>query len=158
MQQGGEPVKKATAVFVMLVLSLAAACAPTAPTPTPTREPTPAPVEVLATKPEHLAGIWAVEAQLGGRGFRHYRFEADGTISYQRVYEDFQLFGGRFWFEDGVYYEESEDCFPIGSYRAYLEIEGGRAVRLRFEVIDDWDQSCTERRLWRTAPYRRVDW
>jgi hypothetical protein len=151
-------VKKATAVVVIIVLSLATACAPAAPTPTPTPEPKPTRVKVLATNPEHLAGTWLVEAQLGGRGFRHYRFEADGTIWYQRVYEDFQLFEGRFWFEDGVYYEESDVCFPIGSYRAYLEIEGGRAVRIRFEVIDDWDRSCTDRRLWRTASYVRVDW
>jgi hypothetical protein len=53
---------KAPAVLVMVLLSLVAACAPAAPTPTRTPEPNPTPVEALATKPEHLAGIW----RLGG--------------------------------------------------------------------------------------------
>ena len=159
MQQGGEMVKKATAVLAMVVLGFAMACAPSVPTPTPTREPTPTPVEVLATKPEHLAGLWFNSPLLGP--VLYHQFEEDGTIWFEYSREELEEHSrvrGRFWFEDGVYYEEGDACFPIGSYWAYLEIEGGRAVRLRFEVIDDWDRSCTDRRLWRTAPYGRVDW
>jgi hypothetical protein len=152
---GGEVVKKAVAVFVMVVLSFAAACAPSAPTPTRTPEPTPTPVEVLATKPEHLEGIW-FNTYYGSitRGV-YYRIEADGTIYWAYTLEDLQEnpdVQARFWFEDGVYYEEGYICAPIGCYRAYLEIEEGRAVGLRFE-----DPSCFERRREKRLRYVRVD-
>jgi hypothetical protein len=64
----------------------------------------------------------------------------------------------RFWFEDGVYYEDFGACLSIGSYRTYLQIRGGQAVGLRFEVIGDKviPPECT--RDWRMS-YRfvRVD-
>ena len=152
--------KKATAVLAMVVISLVAACAPATPTPTPTPQPAPTPVEVLATKPEHLEGIWVMQ-WVGLQGIQRYeRFEADGTVSHERtrdLVEEHPIFDGRFWFEDGVYYEESQACDPIGSYRAYLEIEGGTAVGLRFEVVDDWDPSCQERRYRRQTKWTRVD-
>ena len=150
--------KRAIAVSVMAVFSLAAACAPSVPTPTPTPEPRPTPVEVLATKPEHLEGIWFNPAlpHPKGQGF-YYRFEADGTIYYGYTLEDLReipLLEARFWFEEGVYYEEGA-CESIGSYRVYLHIEEGRAVRLRFEEIGDW--SCYSRPLEMKVPYVRVD-
>jgi hypothetical protein len=90
----------------------------------------------------------------------YHRFEADGTTCWKYSREELEehpRVRGRFWFEDGVYYEEDSTCFPIGSYRAYLEIEGGRAVGLRFEEIDDSDPSCSDRRLRRAGKYTRVD-
>ena len=63
----------------------------------------------------------------------------------------------RFWFEDGVYYQQGDSCDPIGSYRAYLEIEEGQAVRLRFEEIDDSDPSCEARWGRKSLEYYRVD-
>jgi hypothetical protein len=155
-------VKKVIAVIVMVVVGLVTACAPAAPTPTPTLEPTPTPVEVLATKSEHLAGLWfnAWAWRAGGEG-RYYRFEADGTLRRAGTREGLEETNvkGRFWFEDGVYYEESGACFAIGSYRAYLEIEGGRAVGLCFEEIDDSDpsQGCSDRSSERRTRFNRVD-
>jgi hypothetical protein len=158
MHQGEEMVKKAIAVVVIVVLHLVAACAPRAPTPTPTPEPTPTPVWVLASKPEHLAGLWH---SVGGLepSRQCYRFETDGIIRWESsegLKEPSEV-RGRFWFEDGVYYQECDTCFAIGSYRAYLEIEEGRAVGLRFEEIDDSDPSCFERRNRMTQKYHRVD-
>jgi hypothetical protein len=158
---GGEMVKKATVVLLMLVLSLVAACAPAAPAPTRTPEPTP--VEVLATKPEHLEGIWQLGGDVGFSptwGGRYYRWDADGTVWWAEDPEvTTNLFSAQYWFEDGLYYEgESQVCIRTGSYEAYLEIQEGRAVRLRLQVIDDADvlEDCT-RRLRYASSFRRVD-
>jgi hypothetical protein len=157
-------VKKATAAFVMLVLSLVAACAPAAPTPTRTPEPAATPAEVLATKAEHLAGIW----RLGGEevwfsptyGGRYYRWDLDGTVWWAEDPEmTTTLFSASYWFEDGAYHEgESEVCFSAGSYEAYLIIEGGRAVRLRLQVIEDGFslEGCPRRSRYASS-FRRVD-
>ena len=152
-------VKKAFAVIVIVVLCLVAACGPSAPapTPTPTPEPAPTPAWVLATKPEHLAGIWFVQDLLSGR---YVLIEADGTVWHELtrdLVEEHPIFDGRFWFEDGVYYQEGHSCNPIGSYRAYLEIEGGRAVGLRFEEIDDSDPDCWKRKHRMSIKWTRVD-
>jgi hypothetical protein len=138
-------VKKATAVVVMVIAFLAASCTAAAPAPTQAPEATATPVEVLATKPEHLEGTW-FKRDAGPSGTLYYmRWDADGTMWLRQdrgqFQEDFQV-RGRFWFEDGVYYEDSDDCFVTGSYRVYLMIEGGQAVRLRFEEVDDSDPSC----------------
>jgi hypothetical protein len=69
------------------------------------------------------------------------------------------LFSARYWFEDGVYYEgPSQLCVRTGLYEAYLEIEKGRAMRLRLQLIDDADvlEDCT-RRLRYASSFRRVD-
>jgi hypothetical protein len=159
VEQGGEVVKRAIAVIVFVVLHLVAACAPAAPAPTRTPEPTATPVEVLATKSEHLAGLWFNPAGASGRGL-YYRFEAHGTVSWAYTLEDLRenpKVEGRFWFEGGIYYEEGQICVPIGSYRVYLDIDEGRAVGLRFEEIDDSDRSCYERSYERRVKYVRVD-
>jgi hypothetical protein len=148
-------VKCNAAWLVAIALSLVAACATAAPTPTPTPEPTPTPGWVLATKPEHLAGLWSTW-YVHSRWY--HRFEKDGTTcSKTEEFEQCPEHASRFWFEDGVYYEEDRGCDPIGSYRVYLQIEGGRALRLRFEEIDDSDPSCLERREIRSTAYSRVD-
>jgi hypothetical protein len=160
VEHGGEVVKKAIAVIVMVVLSVVAACAPAAPAPTPTAEPTPTPVEVLATKPEHLAGIWLnPHARPVEPREYYFRWETDGTFKYAHTLErlESRTPHERFWFEEGVYYEESSYCDPIGSYRVWLEIEEGRAVGLRFEEIDDSDPSCSDRRRERSIRVVRVD-
>jgi hypothetical protein len=154
-------VKKASAVWVVVVLHLVAACAPAAPTPAPTPEATPTPVWVPATKPEHLAGVWYnPSGDLWAVLDAHMRFEADGTIlsapSAQELKET-PLVAGQLWFEDGVAYLESADCIAIGSYRLYLGIEGGRAVVLRFEEIDDRDEDCWERSRMMLSRFVRVD-
>jgi hypothetical protein len=117
---------------------------------------------VLATKPEHLAGIWNnALGNLWGLGGPYFLFAADGTIKRAETAEDLQettYVEGRYWFEEGVYYEEGLYCERIGSYRAYLYIVEGRAVRLRFEEIDDPDDECGgERSRVRKASFTRVD-
>jgi hypothetical protein len=137
--------KTVTLVVVLILLILVAACAPAAPTPTP--EPRPTPVWVLATKPEHLAGLWYHPFNTAVlTGSWYYQFMPDGTVKWEMDREEPTANSGRFWFEEGVYYQEGDDCFGIGSYRAYLRIEKGRAVALRFEEIDDSDPSCVGRR------------
>jgi hypothetical protein len=145
-------VKKAVAVVVMAVLGLATACAPAAPTPTRAPEPTPMPVEVLATKGEHLVGIWFDGASYG-------RYEADGTITWAESLANLDTGqfcqGGRFWFEDGIYYEESFYWKGAFGCEPYLRIEEGRAVRLRLHVVEVPEQRTDalglskDRVLWR---------
>jgi hypothetical protein len=64
---------------------------------------------------------------------------------------------GRFWFEDGVYHEDSMTCVPTGSYRVYLEIVGVQAVALRLEVVEPPHEDCYERRRDKGARWARVD-
>jgi WD40 repeat protein len=127
----------------------------------PAPEATATPGEILASKPEHLAGIWFNPiGETWGTGGPYFRFEADGTVKRGDTFDELQgnpFIDGRFWFEDGVYYEEGPLCLPLGSYRVYLESEEGRAVRLRFEEIDDSDPSCDERSMVRQAQFVRVD-
>jgi hypothetical protein len=83
----------------------------------------------------------------------------DGTIGSALTLEELEQAPwdeGRFWFEDGVYYEEGQICAPIGSYWVFLRTEGSRAVGLRFEEIDDSDRSCYERKQSRHR-FERVD-
>jgi hypothetical protein len=146
-------VKGSTAVFVIAVLSLVTACAPAAPTPTRTPQPTGTPVEVLATKAEHLEGIWLdAEAQ------QYQQWDLDGTISGARSVEDLDKessFVGRFWFEEGIYHEDSPVwCVGIGAYKVYLRIEAGRAVGLRTELVED---PCRDRSVSYRRPLVRVD-
>ena len=144
---------KAFTAIVFIVLYLVAACAPAAPTPTPTPEPTPTPVEVLATQPEHLEGIW-----IDGEAQQYQRWDADGTIRGGRSLEDLDKESsvvGTYWFEEGMYYEESPIwCDGIGVYRVYLRIQAGRAVGLRMELVED---PCLDRRIAYRRPVVRVD-
>ena len=108
---------------------------------TPTPEPTATPAVVRATKPEHLAGTWLVPWD-HLYGTLYVRFEGDGTMceAYsQQESEECSDDWTRFWFEDGVYYEDFGACQFVGAYRAYLHIKGGRAVGLAFERIYDPD-------------------
>ena len=143
--------RRPTAALVMLVLTLGTACAPVAPTPTQGPQPTAASAEVQATKPEHMAGVWRLggDADSQTYGGRYYRWDADGTVWWAEDREmTTNLFSASYWFEDGVYYEgQSQVCYRTGLYEVYLEIEGGRAVRLRLQVIDDGYaiDDCTRR-------------
>jgi hypothetical protein len=138
-------VRRATVVVAIAMLSVVTACTTAAPTPTP--EPTPTPVEILATKPEHLAGIW-----FDGQAQQYQQWDADGTIKGARDAEDLDQessFVGTFWFEEGVYYEDSPIwCVEMGAYKVYLRIEAGKAVGLRMELVED---PCLDRR----QAYRR---
>lgn len=152
--------KKAAAVVVMVVACLAASCTAAAPTPTRAPETTPTPVEVLATKAEHLEGTWLIRYAGPSAALYNNRWDADGTMWCLRnrgqMQGDWEVCG-TFWFEDGIYYEDSDACFVTGSYRAYLTIEGGQAVGLRFEEVDDSDLSCRLRLSLRVCTWSRVD-
>jgi hypothetical protein len=152
-------VKQFAVILLMAVLFCLLACAPAAPAPTPTPQPTPTPIEVLATKPEHLAGTWW-NPNAGFTG-HFFAFQADGTFRSGHTLEwlqETEEIYGRFWFEDGVYYEQSRWCFPTGSYRVYLTVQGRSVLSFRFEEIDDSEPSCGGRRSDRTEyKYLRVD-
>ena len=60
--------------------------------------------------------------------------------------------------QKGVNYEEGAVSIPIGSHWVHLEIEGGRAVALRLEEIDDSDPSCWMREGGYRTRLMKVDW
>jgi hypothetical protein len=147
-------VKKTAIPIVMAVLTMAAACTPADPTATPTPKPTATPVEVRATKVEHLVGIWSDGDSYG-------RHEADGTITWAESIENLDIphlcAGGRFWFVDGIHYEESFYCEGVFGCEAYLRIQDGRAVRLRLHAVEVPDQPCDVLSLTRDRILVRVD-
>lgn len=145
-------VKKATAVVVFL--SLLTACARAVPTPTQTPEPTPTPYVVLATEPEHVAGVW------GTRNGWYIRYLPDGTTRYGRalaLLDTTPESEGRFWFEGTVFHEESADCAPIAAYEIRLDIQGRRVVRLLFNRIEDPWPECFRRSQRYAHPLDRVN-
>ncbi len=145
--------KNTPTTLLALVLGLAAACAPAAPTPTPTPRPTATPVEVRATQPEHLAGIWF-------DGASYQRWGADGTVTIAETIENLDsdyVMTGRSWFEDGVYHEEPPVCQSVFVCEIMLQIEGGRAVRARYTVIEEPEPACPGYRRGSQRNLVRVD-
>jgi hypothetical protein len=156
-------VNKAIAVTAIIALHLVTACASTAPTATSTPQPKATPVEVLATKPEHLEGIWLwwdYRHTMPGssEGGPYYRWDADGTVWWaDRAEMTGNPFTAKFWFEDGRYHEdENHNCIGTGVYEVYLRIEGGRAIRLRMQLIED-GPDCGFRRGRYPRGFVRVD-
>ena len=148
-------VRKVVAMSVMVVLSLASACAPVAPMPMPTPEPKPSPVWILASEPGHLEGIWFFRYAMADN---YFWWGADGTIwKTKEAKENTRDIWGRFWFEEGVYYEERVGVPGIGSYEAHLEIQEGRAVRLRMKVVEDTRDFGDSWPRHGNIPYLRVD-
>lgn len=155
--------KKAAAALAVFALSLVTACTAAPATPTQSPEPTATLVEVKATKPEHLVGIWRLGGNVGigpTYGGRYYRWGPDGTVWWAEDPEmTTNLRSANYWFEEGVYYEgESPACLSTGSYEVYLQIEAGRAVRLRLHVVEDGSaiDGCMRRSRY-ASPVLRVD-
>jgi hypothetical protein len=146
-------VKNTATTLLMLLLTLVAACAPAAPTPTRIPEPTPTAVWILATEPEHLAGIW-------DDGAAYVRYAADGTetiaASIELLDSDYVM-TGKFWFEDGLFYEEPPVCISLFVCEFYLRIEEGRAVRARYTIIEEPDPPCPGYRKGTQRHLVRVD-
>jgi hypothetical protein len=139
-------VKNNAAALWMLALMLVAACDRPAPTATPT--------EILATRPQDLAGVWF-------DGEWYHRFDADGTIRMVASMEDlddpnYRLLG-HFWFEDGTYHERNAFCLGIYVYEVHLRMDGGRAVGLRMTLIEEGDPPCVNGRLDPQMELVRVD-
>lgn len=100
----------------------------------------------------------------GVRSFHHiyYRWDVDGTVWMARDAQMTRnLFSAKFWFEDGLYYEdEGPACNNTLVYEIYLRIEGGRAVGLRMEYVDQFGPSaegCTPITQTISKSWHRVD-
>jgi hypothetical protein len=131
-------VKKVATVVLTVALCFVMACAPAAPTSTPTSQPTATPVEIRATKPEHLAGIWFDYAS-------YQRWGEDGTITVAESMDTLDsdhVMTGRYWFEDGTFYMEPPVCLSLLVCNVRLHIEEGRAVRAYIRLIEEPDPPC----------------
>ena len=130
--------REAAAVVMCVVLSVAAGCGASAPTPTRTPAPRSTPVEMRATEPEHLEGIW-----FDGQGQRYVRFDSDGTVRAAANPEDLDTESSvamTYWFEEGLHYVGPGLYWQgIGVYKGYLRIQDGRALLLRWECVEDPD-------------------
>ena len=135
------------AAMIALVLLLAvASCGPTAtPTlvPTPTAEP-----EVLAAKNDDVVGKWLMISSSSDTMHPakwHIEHTVEGARNYTIVYGAYSgtKGEGKFWFEGGLYkvqiFADSTEANSgsIGTYQVHVTRQGGKAVQLRFVVVDD---------------------
>ena len=136
-------------VFVIVALLLiAAGCGPGAtptPVPTPTAEP-----EVLATRNADVVGVWLMRASPGD-------VMAPTTWNIEHTLEGARTYviasgaykggkgEGKYWFEGGLYKVQfppdpgasEENYTSLGTYQVYVTRQGGKAVQVRFVVVDD---------------------
>lgn len=147
--------KKTTAALVVVLLGLVTACGPPAPTPTRAPSPLPSPVWILASEPEHLEGIWFIDMY---QRDHYFRWDVEGTMwKTSDAKDNTPEILGRFWFEEDAYSEERTGIPGIGVYEAQLQIQGGRAVRLRMKVIEEPRDFGDAPLPYGPVPFVRVD-
>jgi hypothetical protein len=135
---------------------MAASPIPTLPTePPPSATPTVAPPvdptatytpEVVATKPEDIAGVWLVKRFVNPLSNAEFAadltFREDGTVSFDDIDSGMHIFSGILRFEDGKVTIDSEECWDVAKgvfyhctipFIIYSRSQGGIPVRIRFE-------------------------
>jgi hypothetical protein len=117
-----------------------------APTPAPTKSTAPLELEVLASKPEDVVGVWLVNL-IAGAGKGHLEFKADGTynaVGVSGAAAGAPIDSGKYTIEGNQLKLDTTcitvkgdviPCVPI--YQVYVTRQGGRSVMLRFVAIDD---------------------
>ena len=147
---------------------------PTPVPPTPTAiPPTPAPTtaragesEVPATKPEDVLGVWLVIYSPNDRfasSENHWEHTADGDRIATGITGALKGYKtvAKYWFEGGLYkiqYPTSTgeaNSTAIGTYQVYVTKQGGKAVQLRFVVVDDGYVQRIDRMTYK--PWARVE-
>jgi len=134
-------------------MATAATEAPPSATPTtaPTVEPTATfPPEVIATKPEDIAGVWFLKSFVGYGGLVRFpadlTFRQDGTFSFDEIDDPMHIFGGSLRFADGKVTLDSEECYNEAkslfyhctvAFTIYSTSQNGRPVRIRMLSAGD---------------------
>jgi hypothetical protein len=137
----------------MLLVTALVACAsprPTA-TPVPLAEP-PATVlpEIVATRPEDIAGVWLLKQWRGYGGLVTFparlTFRQDGTFSFDEKDEPLHIFGGSLRFAEGKVTLDSEGCYDevkglfyhcTITFTIYTVLQDGKPVSIRLVSAGD---------------------
>lgn len=114
-------------------------------TATPAPEPTATFLpEIVATKPEEIAGIWLVKNFVGQGGRvrvpAHLTFRQDGTFAFDEIDDPMHIFGGTLGFTDGQVTLDSEECYDEAqalfyhctmTFTIFSTLQAGKPVRIR---------------------------
>ncbi len=117
----------------------------------PTVEPTATfPPEVIATKPEDIAGVWLLKTFVGQAGMVRFpaalTFRLDGTFSFDETDDPMHIFGGSLRFVDGKVTLDSEECYDevkalfyhcTITFTIYSTLQDGKPVRIRMVSAGD---------------------
>jgi hypothetical protein len=131
--------------------------APPAPSETatvsaPAEEPTVDPTatfspEIVATKPEDIAGVWLVKNFVGQGGMVRFpadlTFREDGTFSFDEIDDPMHIFGGTLVFAEGKVTFDSENCYDEAkalfyhctmTFTIFSTMQADKPVRIRLEA------------------------
>ena len=145
--------KRRSMLTTMLLVAVLVACAPAGSTSPPESlaEPTPTgPPEIVATRPEDIAGVWLLKQFVGQGGLvkfpAHLTFRQDGTFSFDEIDDPMHIFGGSLRFADGKVTLDSEDCYDevkalfyhcTITFTVYTVLQDGKPVSIRLESAGD---------------------
>jgi hypothetical protein len=118
---------------------------------TPPSEPTATySPEIVATKPEEIAGIWLVKNFVGQGGMVRFpadlTFRQDGTFSFDEIDDPMHIFGGTLAFVGGQVTLDSEECYDEAkalfyhctmTFTIFSTLQAGKPVRIRLESDRD---------------------
>jgi hypothetical protein len=141
--------RRGLALLVLLPLlpAILGACASPGPTPTPVppSELAPTiPAEIVATRPEDIAGVWLLRTFVGQGGLVKFparlTFRQDGTFSFDEKDEPMHIFGGSLRFAEGKVTLDSEECYNEAkalfyhctmTFTIYFVLQDGKPVSIR---------------------------
>jgi hypothetical protein len=137
----------------MLLVTALVACASPRPTATPAPLAEPAatvPAEIVATRPEDIAGVWLLKAFVGQGGMVKFparlTFRQDGTFSFDEKDEPMHIFGGSLRFAEGKVTLDSEECYNEAkalfyhctiAFTIYAVLQDGKPVSIRLVSAGD---------------------
>jgi hypothetical protein len=144
--------KRRLMLTTMLLVTALVACASPRPaaTPVPPTEPAAtAPAEIVATRPEDIAGVWFLK-WFGQGGLvifpARLTFRQDGTFSLDEKDEPMHIFDGSLRFADGQVTLDSEGCYNevkalfyhcTITFAIYAVLQDGRPVSIRMVSAGD---------------------
>jgi hypothetical protein len=131
--------------LMLLVVMLVACASPgsTATPASPAEPPATVPAEIVATRPEDIAGVWFLK-WIGQGGLVTFparlTFRQDGTFSFDEKDEPMHIFGGSLRFADGQVTMDSDECYDeikalfyhcTMTFAVYSVLQDGKPVSIR---------------------------
>jgi hypothetical protein len=137
----------------MLLMATLVACASPKPTATPAplaEPPATVPPEIVATRPEDIAGVWLLKTFVGQGGLVRFpadlTFRQDGTFSFDEKDDPMHIFGGSLRFAEGKVTLDSEECYDeiralfyhcTMTFTIYSVLQDGKPVSIRLVSAGD---------------------
>jgi hypothetical protein len=144
--------KRRSMLATMLLVAALVACASpkSTATPAPLAELATVPPEIVATRPEDIAGIWLLKLFVGQGGMVKFparlTFRQDGTFSFDEKDEPMHIFGGSLRFAKGQVTMDSEECYNEAkaffyhctiTFTIYSVLRDGKPVSIRMVSTGD---------------------